>query len=74
MVAEIAGDPFCLAEIAGAVGTGINFDQPDDIGIDGTYKGDDPLQVCSCFLEKSGIGHGQMETLFVAGTVTDIVK
>ena len=74
VVAEIIGDPFCLAIIARTVRAGIDLYQANNIRIYSTNEGYDTLKILSGFFEEPGIGNRQMETLFMAGTVTDIVE
>lgn len=74
MVVKPGTDCGGLAAIPGAVRTGIYLNQANDIGLDGTDKLDNPVQVLIRLLEKSGIGQGQVVVILMAGPVPNIIE
>ncbi len=74
VVTELVGNNLRLAEMSCPVRTGIDLNEGNDIGINGTDKIDDPLQVDGSMLEKTGKGQRQVVTVLMAGAVTYIIK
>ena len=73
IVTQCVGDGLRLAEMSTAIGTGIYFDQTNDIRINTGDKADYSLQVDGRSFEETGKRQWEMVAELMAGTVSDIV-
>ncbi len=74
IIPQLVGNGLRLTEMTAAIRAGIDFNQGDDVGIDGADEADYPLQVDAGSLKKTGKRQWQMVAKFMAGTISDIIK
>lgn len=74
IVTQCVGDGLRLAEMSTTIGTGVYFDQTNNIRVNTGDKADYPLQVDRRPFEETGKRQREMVTELVAGTVSDIVE